>query len=166
MDTNVIFEAFRTNCWTTLSQRYDLETVQECVDETQRGNPNKPGFIKVDLAMLTGTLAKIHLVAKREVAMLVIAYPTCAFLDDGEKHLWARLYADQVLSPPIVMASTADKGAIVSAHNLNWLDSLVSLEDLAQRVGVARSSLSLLKEHYQENWLNKIKFNARMGIIP
>jgi len=166
VDTNVIVEAFRTNCWTALSQRYDLETVEECVNETQRGNPARSTYVLVELATLQSTLSKIHQVTKREIDMLVIAYPSCAFLDDGEKHLWARLNADKILSPPNIMATTADKGAIVSAKSLNWLDNLISLEELAKKIGVPSSSLSQMKEHYQESWLNQIKFKARMGVIP
>ena len=108
IDTNVIFEAFRINCWTALSQRYDLETVEACVIETQQGNPNKPGYIPVPLTALRGGLSQAHTVTKREVDRLVISHPSCALLDNGEKHLWARLYADQILQTSVVVASTAD----------------------------------------------------------
>lgn len=38
VDTNVIVEAFRIGCWSTISNRYAIETVEKCAAETQSGD--------------------------------------------------------------------------------------------------------------------------------
>ena len=46
-DTNVILEAFRTGCWTAISNHFAIETVEKCVEETLTGNPGDPRHIAV-----------------------------------------------------------------------------------------------------------------------
>lgn len=165
-DTNVILEAFRTGCWPALCQKYDIETVEKCIEETLTGDPDDPRRIHVDRETLIDGLAGRHAVGKRELASFVLAHPECQGLDDGELHLLAWLHAQGLLPNALILVSTADKAAIVATGRLGWLDSLVSLEQLAQTSGVSRQQLDSLARHYRSNWLDEIKFKVRFGIIP
>lgn len=46
------------------------------------------------------------------------------------------------------------------------LDSLVSLEQLAQNSGVTRGQMDGLARHYRSGWLNEIRFKVRFGMMP
>jgi hypothetical protein len=87
-------------------------------------------------------------------------------LDDGEKHLFAWLFANKVLPFQSMVVTTADKAALVASNGLGWLDSMTSLEDLARRAGVGRGNLDALAQQYREDWLISIKTKIRLGIIP
>ena len=65
-----------------------------------------------------------------------------------------------------MLVSTADKAAIVATGRLGGLDSLVSLEQLAQASGVTRGQIDSLARHYRSGWLDEIKFKVRFGMIP
>lgn len=60
---------------------------------------------------------------------------------------------------------TADKAAIVATGRLGSLDSLVSLERLAQTSWVAQGQVGCLKEHYRNGCLDEIKVKVRFGMI-
>ena len=89
-DTNVILEAFRTGCWTAIGNHFAIETVEKCVEETLTGNPDDPRHVPVLPADLKTGLAGQHPVTRKQIAALVLAYPACGVLDDGEKHLRGR----------------------------------------------------------------------------
>lgn len=165
-DTNVILEAFRTGCWAAICEHFAVETVEKCVEEALTGDPLEPGRIDVPSAQLLGGLAAQHAVTRRQLATFAIDHPACQALDDGELHLLAWLDANGLLSKVMVLLSTADKAAIVATGRLNGLDSLVSLEHLAQKSGATRGQLTDLKEHYRAGWLDEIKTKVRFGIIP
>lgn len=165
-DTNVILESFRTGCWTAISSHFAIETVHKCVEETLTGNPNDPRHISVSPADLNAGLVGQHPVTPKELASLVLSYPSCSTLDDGEKHLLAWLLSNKVLPSSIIVVTTADKAALIATHSLGWLDCAVSLEDLARQAGVGRTKLDALAMHYQDEWLSRIKTKIRMGIIP
>ncbi len=165
-DTNVILEAFRTRCWTAICQYYSVETVEKCIEEALTGDPDEPGHIRVDREVLIEGLAARHAVGRHERAALVFAHPECQGLDDGELHLLAWLHAQKLLPHVLVLVSTADKAAIVATGRLGGLDSLVSLEQLAQNSGVTRGQIDSLARHYRGSWLDEIKFKVRFGIIP
>lgn len=166
VDTNVVIEAFRTGCWAAICERYDVETVDKCVEEALTGNPDNPGHVVISAEELDAGLAGHHPVSRGEIATLVLAFPCCGALDDGEKHLLARLHADKCLPAPLIVVSTADKAALVASHQLGWLDSLTSLEALARDAGANNAALTALHLQYREDWLVGIKTKIRLGIIP
>jgi hypothetical protein len=166
VDTNIILEAFRTSCWKAICERYAVETVEECVEEALAGDLTDPRRIQVDRAELTSGLAALHAVSKYEVASLALADPACQALDDGELHLLAWAHANKVLVKVLVLISTADKAAIVATGRLGGLDSLVSLEQLAQAAGAARGQIERLARHYRKDWLDELKTRIRLGVIP
>ena len=165
-DTNVILESFRTGCWTAISNYFAIETVEKCVEETLTGNPEDPRHIAVPSANLKAGLAGQYMVTHRELVNLVLCNPSCGTLDDGEKHLFAWLFANQILTSPVIVATTADKAALVASNGLGWLDCMTSLEDLARKAGVGRVNLDLLALQYREDWLSSIKTKIRLGVIP
>jgi hypothetical protein len=165
-DTNVILEAFRTSCWTAICNHFAIETVEECIKETLTGNPGDPRHISVSPSDLNAGLAGQHAVSRKELASLVLAHPSCATLDDGEKHLLAWLLANKLLPSTVIVLTTADKAALVASHALGWLDCAVSLENLARQAGVGRTNLNSLALQYREDWLAGIKTKIRFGIIP
>lgn len=165
-DTNVILEAFRTGCWTAICQQYEIETLEKCIEEALTGDPDDPRRIQVDRETLVGGLAGRHAVGKRELATFILTHPDCQGLDDGEMHLFAWLHAQGLLPNALILVSTADKAAIVATGRIGWLDSVVSLEHLAQNSGVTRGQIDSLARHYRTQWLDEIKFKVRFGIIP
>ncbi len=166
VDTNVILDAFRTGCWATICQRYAIETVEKRIEETLTGDPDDPRRIHVERGGLTAGLAACHAVGKRELAALVLDHPESHGLDDGELHLLACLHARGLLPHVLVLMSAADKAAIVATGRLGGLDSLVSLERLAQDAGVTRGRIDNLALHYRSAWFDEIRFKVRFGIIP
>ena len=166
VDTNVILESFRTGCWTAICQSHSIETVEKCIEEALTGDPTEPGRIVVPPDQLIQGLSGRHLVSKLELAKFALQHPECPALDDGELHLLAWLNAHHLLPHVTVLVSTADKAAIVATGRLGGLDSLASLEHLAQNSGVTRIQLNELKDHYRNDWLNKIRTQVRLGMIP
>ena len=166
VDTNVILEAFRTGCWSTICEHFAVETVEKCIEEALTGDPTEPGRVNVPAEELIGGLAARHPVTKKELATFALKHPDCQALDDGELHLLAWLSANGLLPQVMVLLSTADKAAIVATGRLNGLDALVSLEHLAQNAGATRGQLAELKNHYRTGWLDEIKIKVRFGMIP
>lgn len=166
VDTNVILESFRTGCWTAICQNHSIETVEKCIEEALTGDPTAPGRIVVPPDELINGLAARHLVSKLELAAFALQHPKCPALDDGELHLLAWLDAHHLLPHVTILVSTADKAAIVATGSLGGLDSLASLEHLAQKSGVTRLQLNKLQDHYRNGWLDDIKSKVRLGIIP
>jgi hypothetical protein len=166
VDTNIILEAFRTGCWTAICEQYAVETVEKCIEEALTGDPSDPRRIPVDQETLVSGLAGRHPVSRRERAELVLAYPHCQALDDGEQHLLAWLHANGLLPDALILLSTADKATIVATGRLGWIESLTSLEHLAKSSGVTRQQVDSLAKHYRAGWLDEIILKIRLGIIP
>jgi len=166
IDTNIIIEAFRTGCWTAICNKFDIETVDRCIEEALAGDLDEPGRIHVDEEVLDNGLAARHQVSDHQIASLVLSSPSCHGLDDGELHLIAWLHAQGLIPNAMVLVSTADKAAIVATGDLGWLDSLTSLEALAQESGVLPRQVNDLARHYSTTWLDEIRIKIRLGIIP
>jgi predicted nucleic acid-binding protein len=159
VDTNIVIEAFRISIWNSVTARFALETVDTCVAEAQTGSSAlAPG-------LLSTSLAKSHGVSRLERAGLVLASQNAAYLDDGERDLFARLLADGGPSSALLIA-TADKAAILVANNLGWLESVISLEKLAKQAGVSNAMLAGLETHFTEDWLSIIRTKIVLGVIP
>jgi hypothetical protein len=92
VDTNVVIEAVRTGVWKALVGSRTVETVQECHDETQRGNPHDPGYVVVEAGHLGG-LSAVRQVDAVQRASLFLTCPEAAGLDPGERDLLAHALA-------------------------------------------------------------------------
>lgn len=166
LDTNVIIESFRIGVWSALSQTWTLETVHKCEEEALTGETSRPGRVAVDVTQLRKGLAQSYPVGRAERNKLIAAHPLCSSMDDGEKDLYAYLYAHENPLPPLIVVSTADKGAIVRAKDLSWLDRLISLEELLDKSGVTRNQLSSLGDAYSKDFLATVRKNLILGVIP
>ena len=157
IDTNIILEAFRTGCWSTITARYSIETVEKCVEEALTGDPDEPGRINVDPVQLHALLSGRHPVSDFALASFSLAHPEWAGLDDGERHLLAWLKDTGLLGNAMIAISTADRAAVTSAFALGCNDSLISLEELVVTAGGSRPSSVTLRKHFSKQWLSQLK---------
>jgi hypothetical protein len=147
VDTNVILECWRVDAWRALSGGYAVETVEDCVIETQTGFQRRRREQQIDRNALIGSLAVVRKVGDLELAEAALRDPAHAFLDVGERSLWAhalRRTDAWVLCGP-------DKASLRFGVRLGLRDRLVALEQLLGDVGYRPRSP--LKEAYTSKWL-------------
>lgn len=147
VDTNVIIEGHRTGSWRALAGGFQVETVTDCVTETQTGLQRRRPEQRIGEAELRGSLAAVHDVGKIEHAIAVTRDASIAVLDAGERALWAHALGRQdawLLCGP-------DKASLRLGVRLGFRERLIALETLLDRVG-HRSKIAL-KEHYTSRWL-------------
>lgn len=166
LDANVIIEAFRIGAWKELSSNCRLETVEECEREALTGRTDVNGRVPVGAQALRAGLAASHLVSRRERNALLTDHAACIGMDPGEKDLFAHLYANPWPVRSVVVLSSADKGVIVRAKDLGWLDHLISLEELLDSCRLARSKFDLLDRQHRATFLADVRMKVMMGIIP
>lgn len=142
MDTNIIIEAVRVNCWTALTAHFSAATVEKCCEEARTGDLHRPGYVEVSEQALRERLM-VHAVPEVRLAELALRDPESFRLDAGERHLWAHALG----RGDAWIASCCDNAAISAAVRLGWEDRLKSLEELAQAAG-ARPAVRKLKEQF------------------
>lgn len=149
IDTNVIIEAWRIDAWRALAGGYALETVEDCVIETQTGFQNRRPEQRIDRNALLRGLAAVHAVTNSQYAAALIHEGEIAMLDQGEKALWAHAIARQdawVLCGP-------DKASLRIGVRVGLRDRLVALESLLHDVGYRPKQR--LKTAYCRDWLER-----------
>lgn len=160
-DTNVILEAHRTGSWRALTGGYRVETVEECVTETQTGFQRRRREEHINPVALRERLEAVHAVDARARAELAARICGLA-LDNGEACLWAHALTrddDWVLCGP-------DKASLRCGARLGFRERLVSLESLLAGVGhrpqlMLRAAYSR-KQH--DRWLGELALEkARRG---
>lgn len=166
LDANVIIEAFRISAWTELSKAYCLETIQECESEALTGDTSRFGFVAVDASSLKNGLRHSHPVEKKDRNALIKRNANCLTMDPGEKDLFAYLLTLQQPLPTLIVVSTADKGVVVRAHEMGWLDHLVSLEELLKSCGTSSRKVALLQLQHQASFLSNVRTKVFQGVIP
>jgi len=164
LDSCVIIEAFRTNCWKALCQHFDVETVQCCVDECCAGDKLRPGRIDVPRQELLQGLARVHDVSDLMLATLSLSCDDLPALDDGERHMMAWLYAHPA-EAVITSISTADRAAIRASYVLCLVDRVVSLQQLAKTAGSNRKQLGDLEHQFTEDWLGTVRMQLKLGVL-
>lgn len=163
LDTNVILLAYKTGCWKTLCNHYQLETVEKCVEEALTGDNTAEGRVDVPAAELAPPKIVVHTVTRRDEAALALAHPGMPFLDDGERHLMAWMHANHIKPTDGIYLSSADRGAIRGAHELGLLDMTECLETLAKRAGVVGAPLKGIPEQHRAAWLSTCRTDIRLG---
>lgn len=146
VDTNVILESFRVGSWRALTGGYQVETVEDCVTETQTGFQRRRPEELIDPAELAGGLSAVHPVTDAQRAVVAIRAPDIA-LDVGERSLWAHaLTRDDawVLCGP-------DKASMRFGVRLGLRDRLIALESLFADAG--HRPREALKQAYTAKWL-------------
>ena|SRR5882672_844608 len=147
VDTNVILECWRVGAWTALAGGYSIETVEDCVTETQTGYQNRRAEQTVDQSVLRASLANPpHPVTDPQYAALAVRVPEI-HLDPGERALWAHALTrtdSWVLCGP-------DKASMRCGVRLGLRDRIVALETLLEAVG--HRTRAELKKAYTAKWL-------------
>lgn len=156
-DTNIILECWRTGSWRALTGGYAVETVEECVTETQTGYQRRRPEQKIDETELRARLKAVHRVGDPEMAAALLRDETFAFLDLGERALWAHALArldTWILCGP-------DKASLRFGVRLGLHDRLVALETLLDDAG-HRPKFSL-RPAYTRDWHKTTLNDLRMS---
>lgn len=146
IDTNIILECFRVGSWRALTGGYQVETVEDCVTETQTGFQRRRPEALIDPAKLAGGLGAVHPVTDAQRAVVAIRAPDIA-LDVGERSLWAHALTRSdawVLCGP-------DKASMRFGVRLGFRDRLIALESLLADAG--HRPKEALKQAYTAKWL-------------
>jgi len=149
VDTNVIIECFRVGSWRALSSGYGVETVEDCVIETQTGFQRRRPEQQIDSGTLRTTLAAVHPVTDAQRVVVALRVPDIA-LDVGERSLWAHALTRSdawVLCGP-------DKASLRLGVRLGLRERLVALEWLLEGVGYRPKEN--LKPPYTKKWLDRV----------
>lgn len=149
MDTNAIVEAWRVDAWRALRGGYGLETVEECLIETQTGFQNRRPEQQIDRTVLLEGLKAVHKVSDAERAGALIRDGEIAMLDEGEKALWAHALA----RPDAWVMCGPDKSSLRIGVRLKLRDRLVALERLLDDAGF-RPKIGL-RTAYRSDWLDR-----------
>lgn len=148
VDTNVVLEAHRTGCWSTLAQYFALHTVGKVVEETQTGYQNRKPEEWIDEGALRASFAHIAHVDDEARAEFNMRHGHPA-LDAGERDL---LIYGGALGAPAWWLNSPDMAAVRFAHAIGWTDRLVSLEAMVSHL---RARLREdLRGNYTERWLS------------
>lgn len=150
VDTNVILECWRIGAWRALSSGCRLETVEDCVIETQTGFQHRRAEQWIDVGTLRQSFAAIHHPEIRQIATLAIQVRDIA-LDQGERALWAHAITrddDWILCGP-------DRASLRFGVRLGFRDRLVALETLLDKVGYPNSKRKL-RTNYTASWLSRV----------
>jgi hypothetical protein len=148
IDTNVIIECFRTSSWRALAGGYGVETVEDCVTETQTGFQRRRPEQQIDAALLRSSLKAVHNVEDAERAIVAVHTANIA-LDVGEHSLWAHALTRSdawVLCGP-------DRASLRFGIRVGLRLRLVALEALLEDVGYRPRQL--LRPAYTTKWLEK-----------
>jgi len=149
VDTNVIIEAHRTRSWAALTGAYRIETVEDCVTETQTGFSQRRPREQIDPSDLIASLAAVHQVTNEERVALTLLKDNIA-LDSGEESLWS--YARSRMD--LWFLCGPDRASLRVGLKLDFRERLVSLEELLQKAG--HKSRLPLKTAYTRKWLDRV----------
>lgn len=125
-----------------------METVEECVAETQAGAQRRRPEQRIDEGELRRTLGAVHSVDRLEQAALALRKLDLA-LDAGEESLWAHALGR---NDPWILCGP-DKASLRCGVRLGFRQRLVSLEQLFEAAG-HRPRLSL-RPAYTRSWLER-----------
>jgi hypothetical protein len=148
VDINVILESHRIGAWPALAGGYQVETVEDCVTETQTGFQRRRAEQQIDAKALRASLKAVHAPGDREIAAVAVRAPDIA-LDIGERSLWAHALTRSdgwILCGP-------DKASLRFGVRAGYRERLVALERLLDEAGYRpREPLKLA---YTSRWLEK-----------
>jgi hypothetical protein len=149
IDTNAILECFRVGSWRALSSGYSVETVEDCVTETQTGFQRRRAELQIDAAQLTASLNAVHPADDAQRAVVAIRAPDIA-LDVGERSLWAHA----MTRSDTWLLCGPDKASMRFGVRLGLKDRLIALEALLTDAG--HRPKEVLKLPYTTKWLEKV----------
>ena len=157
-DTNAIIEAVRTGVWKGLAGALNLQTVEECADESRRGDRLSTGYVVVSEADLE-RFAMIHAVSDLEVANVLLMERAEA-LHDGERDLFAHALA--LAEEEVWVVCSPDLASVKFAVAAGIGDRLISLEEAMKAVGA--KAKPELRGNFTSAWLKAERANALLGL--
>lgn len=160
VDTNVIIEAVRTAIWNRLTGALIVETVRECRDEAERGDPTSSGYVVVSPADL-GRLHRVHDVTQSELAEYLLSDEGATGMDAGEQQLFAHAFQRAQCGDNVWVLCSADKAAIRAAVRVKLHDQLRSLEEIGDAVGAR--PVAPYKRHFEKRFLAKYRTEYLLG---
>ena len=104
VNTNAILESFRVGSWRALPGGYGVETVEDCIIETQTGYQRRRPEQQIEEKALRESIKAVHAVTDKERAVVAVRAPDIA-LDSGEKSLWAHTLTRPI--PPLCVAAAS-----------------------------------------------------------
>ena len=133
VDTNVIIEAHRTGVWGTLVGAYSVETVEDCVTETQTGFQRQTREQRVE------DIERVELAVRAsDIA-----------LDRSEESLWAHA----LLRTGMWFLCGPDRASLRVGVRFGLRDRLVSMEELLEKAGFQpRPNIG---PAYTRTWMNR-----------
>jgi hypothetical protein len=153
VDTNVILECWRVKAWRALAGGYGVETVEECVIETQTGYQRRRPEQQIDEAALVASLNAIHKISDKERAAAIareaaacMREPLFASLDPGEQALWAHA----LTRPDAWVLCGPDKASLRFGIRLGCSGRLMALERLLVDAGYR--PVASLRSNYTTAW--------------
>ena len=149
VDANVIIESHRIRAWRALAGGYHMETVEDCVVETQTGFQLRRKEQLIALPELRASLAREHQVGDRERAELLIRMEDIA-LDRGEESLWAHALG----RGDAWFMCGPDAASLRCGVRLGLQDRIVSLEALLEAVG--HRTRTAPRRHYTRQWQERV----------
>lgn len=156
IDTNVIIEAHRVSCWNALAARFKLVTVEKVIEETQTGYQNRSPGQNINAMTLRSSFHHIEAISDLERAEFLLNHSEI-HMDAGEQDL--AIYSLRLPAQPVWYLNSPDRASVNFASTQNWLDRMVSLEQMANHVG-ARPRGDYAK-NYTTSWLNQVKTEYR-----
>jgi hypothetical protein len=154
-DTNVILECWRVSAWRALASAYGVETVEDCVIETQTGFQRRRAEQQVDNAQLRASLRAIHQVGVKEQAAAAVRDPLFSFLDPGERSLWAHA----LTRSDAWLLCGPDRASLRLGVRLGFRDRLIALETLLNDAGFQP------KQHLRTNYTAKWHVHALNELV-
>jgi hypothetical protein len=148
VDTNTILDAHRMGAWPALAKGYGLETVQECVTETNTGFQRRKPEETIDPVQLEKDFKAVHTVTELDKARVQILAEGI-YLDHGELCLWAHALTRNdgwVLCGP-------DKASLRFGVRMKCRDRMISLERLLTDAGYQPKGL---RENQTAKWLDRV----------
>ena len=148
VDTNVILECWRVGSWRALAGGYAVETVEDCMTETQTGFQRRRREQRIDGAELRRSLARVHEVSPAQLAAAIVRDEGISFLDVGERSLWAHA----VTRTDGWYLCGPDKASLRFGVRVGFRDRLVALERLLTDAG--HRPREALRPAYTTRWLD------------
>jgi hypothetical protein len=148
VDTMTILDTQKDGTWAALSGAYVVETVEDCVMETQTGFQRRKPEENIDPVQLRKELKAVHNVSDLERANVLLNSEGSA-LDLGEQSLWAHALTRKdawVLCGP-------DKASLRFGVHMKCRDRMISLERLLTEAGFNPKRLD---EKHTTKWLNRV----------
>src|SRR5579864_4738790 len=149
-DTNVIIECWRARSWAALAGGYRIETVEECVIETQTGFQRRTPEQQIDEKRLRASLGGIHAVSNAQRATALLRDEMFARLDLGERTLWAHALTRN----DNLLLCGPDKASLRLGVRLGFRERLIALETLLNETG-HRPKIPL-RLPYTAKWLDAV----------